>query len=154
MGRLTNNTDYCDIPEPTQCSGNTPTVVVEAVDPVVLDAKIVERLPHNHCCSCCDIPERVTCKLNGSITEASLGEDSCRYLLVSLGLFSVIRMVRPAQYLINATEYNVPDKECVLGEDNDPCGLFKSMAFPVEEFSPPDFHHPKRGDDKGKCGCQ
>ena len=56
---------------------------------------------------------------------------------MTLGIFSVVRIVRPGQYLINATEYMVPDKECVEAADDDPCSLFRKMAFPVSEFSPP-----------------
>ena len=152
--RSSATSDYCTVPESTQCAGNTPTVVVEAVDPIILSAKIVEKLEPNCCCLCCDIPESVVCGLNGTITDASFGNNNRRYLLVSLGLFSVIRMVRPGQYLISATEYNVPDKECVEGEDNDPCGLFRTMDFPISEFNPPDFPHTKHHGDKGRCGCQ
>lgn len=144
------SSDYCAAPEPVQCAGNTPTVVVEAVDPIVLDTKIKEKVDPECCCCCCDIPERVLCGLSGSV-----GDDTVRrYLLVSLGLFTVIRMVRPGQYLISATEYNVPDKECVAEEDSDPCKLFKSLSFPFNEFNPPDFSHTNHGGNKTKCGCQ
>ena len=61
-------------------------------------------------------------------------------LVVSLGFFSVVRIERPAQFLINAVEYCVPDKECVVAEENDPCKLFRNMAFPVNEFSPGSIH--------------
>ena len=63
--------------------------------------------------------------------------DGDRYLTVSLGIFSIVRIVRPAQYLVSATEYCVPDKECVAPDEDDPCRLFHTMAFPVNEFSPP-----------------
>jgi len=68
-------------------------------------------------------------------------------------LFSVVRIVRPAQYLINAVEYNVPDKECVTSCENDPCSLFRSMAFPTSEFNPPPFNHLSTGIEK-RCGCK
>ena len=69
----------------------------------------------------------------GELTD----EDCENRLYVSLGIFSVIRIERPAQYLINASDYAVPDKECTVAEEDDPCKLFRSMAFPVQEFSPP-----------------
>jgi hypothetical protein len=67
-----------------------------------------------------------------------LADDGCNNrLYVSIGIFSVIRIERPAQYLINASDYAVPDKECTAAEEDDPCKLFRSMAFPIQEFSPP-----------------
>ncbi len=132
---------------------NMPVAVLETVDPIVLGAKIVE--PHN-CCSCCcapdEIPEHVLCDMGGGIAD----DDGDRILVVSLGFFSVVRIERPAQYLINATEYTVPDKECVSPENDDPCALFRTMSFPVNEFYPPSFI--PQDDDRdhagGKpCGC-
>ena len=69
----------------------------------------------------------------------------------------------PGQYLVNATEYAVPDKECVAAEESSPCHLFRHMAFPTAEFNPPAFpvsggggccgnDHPGGGDKRG-CGC-
>ena len=57
-------------------------------------------------------------------------------LTVSLGFFSVVRIERPAQYLVNAVEYTVPEKECAAPIVEDACSLFRQMAFPVSEFSP------------------
>jgi hypothetical protein len=74
-------------------------------------------------------------------------------IYVSFGIFSVIRIVRPAQLLVQATDYSVPDKECtVVGEDS-PCDLFRTMAFPVARFrgmNTPAEDLPRTG---GGCGC-
>jgi len=78
----------------------------------------------------------VCCHVNGSLTDTY---DDCKKLYVSLGFFSVIRIEREGQYLISASEYCVPDKECVIAEDSDPCTMFKRMAFPTSEFCPPSF---------------
>ena len=89
-----------------------------------------------HCLSCCgpdEIPDNVCTFLNGDLFD----DEDCNKLVVSLGFFSVIRIERPAQYLINAIEYSVPDKECAPIQDDDPFCLFRSMAFPTSEFSPP-----------------
>ena len=126
--------DYCAEPSPCQQSSNVPTAVVEVVDPVVLGCQVMEReRPCNCCCCCCDIPEGVSARMSGTLSD----RDNQRYLAASLGIFSVIRIVRPAQYLIQATEYNVPDKECVAPQEDDPCSLFHSMAFPTAAFNPP-----------------
>ena len=114
-------------------TNNLPIAVFEAVDPIVLNVKVIE--PHHHkiCCCCCadDIPDNIKCKLNGRLCDR---DDKA--LVVSLGFFSVVKIERPAQLLISAIEYNIPDKECVTACENDPCTLFRTMSFPVGEFSP------------------
>lgn len=141
--------DYCAIPEPICPSKNVPTAIVEVVDPIILAAKVREADDGCCCCCCCcdDIPEAISSKVNGRLVD---GEG--RYLAVSLGIFSVVRIVRPAQYLINATEYCVPDKECISPEEDNPCAIFKNMAFPTAEFCPPGYIPPKL-DLGGKCNC-
>lgn len=133
---------------------NMPVAVLETVDPVILSSKIVE--PTTCCCCCCsvdDIPGEVAADFNGNLADA----DGERFLVVSLGFFSVVRIERPAQYLINATEYTVPDKECVSPEEDDPCALFRTMSFPVNEFYPPSFAPQDNGLSSGNggrgCGC-
>lgn len=132
---------------------NLPTAVLEIADPVVLGAKIADRcrcgesVSRDSGCSCgcgggcvCggDIPEDVLALLGGTVCDTQEVE---HLLLVSLGFFSVVRMERPAQFLVSATEYCVPDKECVFDEDDDPCSAFRRMAFPVEQFCPRDCDH-------------
>lgn len=146
--------DYCAVPE-LSCSGkNVPIAIVEVVDPIVLNTKVREADDCCDCCNCCccccgDVPESIASRLSGTLCE----DDEGRYLTVSLGIFSVVRIVRPAQYLINATEYCVPDKECIAAEEDDPCAVFRHMAFPTAEFCPPGFTHSREERPSGKCGC-
>ncbi len=135
-------------------NSNMPVAVLETVDPIILSSKIVE--PCTSCCCCCsvnDIPGEVAGDFNGNLTDS----DGDRFLVVSLGFFSVVRIERPAQYLINATEYTVPDKECVSPEEDDPCALFRTMSFPVNEFYPPSFvpggNDISDGGGGRRCGC-
>ncbi len=126
--------DYCAMPEPCACTKNLPTAVVDVVEPIILGARVMETKSECHCCCCaaCDVPSTVSCRVNGILNDG----DGCRkYLAVSIGLFSVVRIVRPGQFLVNATEYSVPDKECVSPENDDPCCVFQSMPFPTAEFS-------------------
>ena len=141
--------DYCAIPEPCCSAKSVPLAIVEVVDPIILNSKVREHEDSCCCCCCCcdDIPEAVAARVGGRLAD---GEG--RYLTVSLGIFSVVRIVRPAQYLIHATEYCVPDKECVSPENDDPCALFRNMAFPTAEFCPPEYIPPK-SDIGGKCNC-
>lgn len=144
------SSDFCAPPKPCQCGKNVPTAIVEAVDPIILNAKVREAEDNCCCCCCCccgDVPQHVAENMNGQLCDSD-----GRYLTVSLGLFSVVRIVRPAQYLIYATEYCVPDKICVSAEDDNPCSVFRSMAFPTSEFCPPDLI-PTTVDKHGKCGC-
>ncbi len=142
--------DYCAVPEPCCSTKNVPIAIVEVVDPIVLNMKVREAEECCSCCCCCcsDLPETVSSRINGTLNDSD-----GRYLTVSLGVFSVVRIVRPAQYLINATEYCVPDKECVSAEEDNPCAIFRNMAFPTSEFCPPDFVPVKGDKNNGKCGC-
>ncbi len=122
-------------------SHSQPIAVLEAVDPIVLGVKVVE--PKRFACSCCccidDIPESVLGCVSGPLCE----RDN-KALVVSLGFFSVIKIERPAQILVSALEYNIPEKECITASEDDPCTLFRAMSFPVNEFSPPVIN---------TCGC-
>lgn len=144
------SSDFCSIPELCCAGKNVPTAIVEAVDPMILNSKVRE--PEDSCCCCCcccdDIPHGISSCINGGLSDSD-----GRYLTVSLGIFSVVRIVRPAQYLINATEYCVPDKECISPEEDDPCAIFRSMAFPTAEFCPPGYTPLLKGDHGGKCNC-
>ncbi len=149
-------------PTPYECgayTNNTPIAVLEVVDPIVLNVKVVEPRVFPCCCCCCieDIPDYVYGHVNGKLCDR---ED--KSLVVSLGFFSVVKIERPAQLVVSATEYNIPDKECVTAQEDDPCTLFKSMAFPINEFSPPVFNNStcpctgpqvtKKEKERG-CGC-
>lgn len=141
--------DYCSVPELCCSTKNVPIAIVEVVDPLILNVKVRETDDGCCCCCCCgDIPEGVCAQLNGTLNDTD-----GRFITVSIGLFSVVRIVRPAQYLIRATEYCVPDKECVSTEEDNPCAIFRSMAFPTSEFCPPGYTPPKGDLPGGKCGC-
>ena len=145
---------FCGIPEPCCGKKNVPEAVVEVVDPIILSTKIVEKHECNSCCCCCccdDIPENIAVGLDGHLSDGDHGE---RVLVVTIGIFSIVRIVRPAQYLITATEYAVPDKECVVADEDNPCRIFNNMAFPVCEFNPPDLSRCNGPIGKEKhCGC-
>lgn len=124
------------------------------VDPVLLGAKILEKPNECSCCCCCcqgsDLPQPVAMCFDAP--PCFEDHDEGRYLTVSLGLFSIVRIVRPAQYLITATEYCIPEKECIPVEEDDPCNVFRTMPFPVGEFCDGGFHAP-HNDRPGRCGC-
>lgn len=116
---------------------NLPTAIVEAVDPLVLDLKLVDT---NECrvfdCGVVDIPPAVA---------AAFGEDlvisgDLHRMYITLGQFSIIRLERDTQLLTPVYDYCVPSKECPgdgSGEcQEDPCDIFRKVDFPVNEFFP------------------
>lgn len=113
---------------------NLPVAVVEAVDPIVLDAKLVDCCDP-HCCESdvCEVPTFVNSFFNGELS----GGDDVRRIYVTLGQFSIVRLERDSQLLIPVYDYCMPEKECAGNSDEDPCGLFRNIAFPVGEFFPP-----------------
>ena len=118
---------------------NMPIAVVEAVDPIVLDAKLVECCD-NRCCDCdlCEIPSCI-CQCFGS--DLTMG-DGCRRVFVTLGQFSIVRLERDSQMLMPVLDYCMPEKDCAgcgcsCSASEDPCELFSAISFPVNEFFPP-----------------
>ncbi len=141
---------FCNMGDPELVSDDAPVAVVEAVEPIVLGQKVVD-------CQCgcndcgCEIP-RCVCECAGC--NVCTGTQAPR-LLVSFGVFSVIRIMRPAQLLVQASDYSVPDKECSPAtSDESPCALFNTIAFPVSEFktgaAPVSDNGQRNG---GGCGC-
>ena len=119
---------------------------------IVLNTKIVEACECRGChqsLSAAELPESVCSCINGRICCEPAG----KILTVSLGFFSVVRIERPAQYLVHGTEYTVPEKECVSPTTDDPCKMFKHMAFPINEFYPPSLCDVKGSTDNDGCGC-
>ena len=113
---------------------NLPIAVVEAVDPIVLDARILDCCGKRECdCDLCEVPSFVSQCFNG---ELSSGDD-CRRVYVTLGQFSIVRLERDTQLLIPVYDYCIPQSECSCGDQEDPCGLFRNVAFPIGEFFPP-----------------
>lgn len=123
-----------------RCSGgqqsyNSPTAVVEVLDPMILASKVRE---------VCDCPcgEPVLNQLPPQIQEL-FGDELVlsgerRRLYVTLGQFSIIRLERDVQIVVPTLACTVPTKECCdnPGCAEDPCEMFSRIAFPVEQFFP------------------
>ena len=60
-----------------------------------------------------------------------------RRFYVTLGQFTLVRLERDTQLLIPVYDYCIPQAECSCGDQEDPCGLFRNVAFPIGEFFPP-----------------
>lgn len=130
---------------------NMPTAVVEAVDPIILSAKLVDPCePRCGECDCCEVPNPIGACFGNDLY---LGGDGRRVYL-TLGQFSIIRLERDAQLLIPAYDYCIPSKECnsSCGED-DPCEIFRGVQFPMEEFFPPNSSSASDRYPEFGCGC-
>ncbi len=148
--------NFCSIGNADNMSTNDPIAVVETVEPIVLGSKVVDcgcPCSASVCCDCTEMPDVVRNAFGGSFNTSDEGHQ----LFVSLGIFSVIRVERPTQLLVQATDYSVPDKECPSAQNNEnPCSMFRNMAFPTSEFRGTccsvNNDLPERGNGGG-CGC-
>ena len=131
---------------------NAPIAVVEAVDPIVLDARILDCCGKRECdCDLCEVPSFVNGCFGG---ELSSGDDS-RRIYVTLGQFSIVRLERDSQLLVPVYDYCMPDKECSCGSGSeDPCCVFRNIAFPVGEFFPPNTVCMPENYQEAKCCCK
>jgi hypothetical protein len=125
---------------------NLPISKVEVAEPITLNARIVEVL-ESTCDDGCDsnVPGAIgdllddvdfdeTDLLRGSEDrQLTIG----RRVVVTIGLFSIIKLARFVQLLIPAFDFCVPNKQCVAATDEDACGLFDTIDFPIDEFFPP-----------------
>jgi len=143
--------NFCNIGDLDTVSDDAPTAVVETVEPIILGYKVCEPSCCNTLCDCCnEIPEQVCGCLDGRICTS--GTNAALY--VSFGIFSVIRILRPVQLLVQATDYSVPDKECTPAtNDENPCALFRTMAFPVNQFRTQGAPTRDAAQKNGGCGC-
>ncbi len=147
--------NYCSIGNTDNMTTNDPIAIVETVEPIILGSKVIDcSCPCTPCCDCCsEIPDVVSNYFNGTFNTVDTGHN----LYVSLGIFSVIRVERPTQLLIQATDYSVPDKECPPAQSNEnPCAMFKTMAFPSSQFrgtTTPLGELPTGNGGSGGCGC-
>ena len=127
---------------PGNLGGNTPTAVVEVLDPMVLGSRVCAV----QVCEPCSltIPVDVQTMFGD---ELVLGGDRQR-LYVTLGQFSIIRLERPAQLIVPVLDYAIPTKECCsdpVGCAEDPCALFDKVPFPAEAFTPTGCDRPGDG---------
>lgn len=142
--------NYCRGCNMNNVGTNDPVAVVETVEPIVLGTKVTDCNCPCACTDYSDIPEGVR---NCFCEELVINTTGPR-LLVSFGIFSVIRIVRPAQLLIQATDYSVPDKECnAATNDDNPCSLFRTIAFPTSQFRGVECVNEPTVRGGGNCGC-
>lgn len=134
-----NDSDAQDAP-----TRNMPRCCVQVADPVILSAKLMEVCECKCCCCETTIPEAICNRYGGNFVDPQEG----RVAVVTVGLFTIVQLIRRVQMLVPVYDYCLPSKECCGNTDN-PCEVFRNMCFPVNEFFPP----AATGNGSG-CGCE
>jgi hypothetical protein len=131
---------------------NLPTSKIEVAEPIALTAKIQDIFDKCFEDKCCiDIlPNHLRAILDDEAEDLEMEESDERHgtqpirplrrVLVSVGIFSIIKLVRLVQLLIPAFDFCIPHKECVAATEDNPCDLFDTIKFPFDEFFPPQKH--------------
>lgn len=105
------------------------------MDPIVLDTRVDDGCKPR-CCECglTEIPAFIARSFG---EELVFDDGGRRRFYVTLGQFTLVRLERDTQLLIPVYDYCIPQSECSCGDQEDPCGLFRNVAFPIGEFFPP-----------------
>jgi hypothetical protein len=126
---------------------NLPMSKIEVAEPICLSAKLQDSVDKYFEDCCCD--EHLSDDIR-EIIDDNRGKEYDEYhdekceervplkrVVVSLGLFSIIKLVRLVQLLVPAFDFCIPDKHCKSSTEEDPCDLFETIEFPFDEFYPP-----------------
>ncbi len=127
---------------------NLPISKVEVAEPIALNARIEDpkdKYYDDNCCSANQLNDLLRDEeydeleddFSDDKDEGRHGHEPSKRVVVSLGLFTIIKLVRYVQLLIPAFDFCVPHKKCIASTDEDPCELFETIDFPVDEFFPP-----------------
>ena len=108
-----------------------PKCVVQCVDPVCLTSRIGEvREGVQPGC----IPEAINEYVGGDLViDAPVGSPT---VYVTLGLFTIVQLIRDVQMLIPVYDFCIPEKQCDDTADQ-PCDVFRRIKFPTDDFFPP-----------------
>ena len=107
----------------TPAPQNLPIATVQVVEPIVLDAKLVTKTLRCQDCCC------PTQSVDPTVTTPD------KRVFITLGIFSIISLIRPVSLLIPSYDYCIPHKDCSTSNDS-PCELFEKIKFPSNEFFP------------------
>jgi hypothetical protein len=133
---------------------NLPMSKVEVAEPITLSARIVDI----HVLECEENRNEgyVPNNISEILEEVDLGDSSffngegCddddhdhhhhnhrKVVAVTIGIFSIVKLVRYVQLMIPAFDFCVPHKKCIASTEENPCELFETIEFPTDEFFPP-----------------
>ncbi len=140
------NGNGCGCNDTADSTSNMPRCVVQSVDPIALSSRVgVIRDCYD---SVCVFPKEVTEILGGCVVTDL---PSCTpTVYVTLGLFTVVQLIRQVQMLVPVYDFCIPEKQCTDTTDQ-PCDVFRRIKFPTDDFFPP---RPYNIDDGCGCGCK
>lgn len=99
-------------------------------EPIGLSAKICDRPPQG-CDICSRIPENI-----GKLYGAEFDYGSNHAVYATIGLFTIVQLVRTVPLLVPTYEFCIPEKECPPTSDS-PREMFRRIEFPTDDFFPP-----------------
>jgi hypothetical protein len=121
--------DGLDVPVKSRLQqDNLPVSKVEVAEPIPLNAKIR------------GILDKLFEDEHDDDDNELSDETRCiptKRVFVTVGIFSIIKLVRLVQLLIPAFDFCVPQKQCIASTEENPCELFETISFPVDQFFPP-----------------
>lgn len=121
-----------------------PRCVVQTVDPVTLGCRFVEQGDNNDVAM---IPQCVLDLIGG---EIGIPATDGMVALVTLGLFSIVQLIRNVQMLIPVYDFCIPEQKCSAITDN-PCEIFSRLEFPTNDFFPPRFNDCEEDSPSTEC---
>lgn len=125
---------------------NLPISKVEVAEPIALNARFAFVEEHNnHCHRVDQMPRNMVDLLDDDERGDDHDHDDhdhhhhehTKIVEVTLGIFSIIKLVRLVQLLIPAFDFCLPNRECIAATEENPCELFDTIEFPFNEFFPP-----------------
>lgn len=119
-----------------------PIANVQVAQPIALAATMQQKCPVHRVPR--RIPDAVLTRIGGSVTDGG-----SKVVLATLGVFSIVQLMRNVQMLIPSYDFCIPEKSCTFSDDS-PCEMFSRLEFPTDEFFPPNVS--EAGGDCG-CGC-
>ncbi|MCQ2455603.1 MAG: hypothetical protein MJ090_05650 [Clostridia bacterium] len=120
-------------------NSNSPKCILQCVDPVALTARLGTVTDNYQ--NIFYIPQAVTDYIGAPlVTTTAIGTST---VYVTLGLFTIVQLIRDVQMLIPVYDFCVPEKQCDDTTDQ-PCDVFRKIKFPTDDFFPPKAEN---------CGC-
>lgn len=125
-----------------------PTANVQVAKPIALAVSVKDRQQYGDIDQLnYPIPESVLEYVGGNISE-----DGVKIVLATLGVFSIVQLLRNVQMLIPSYDFCIPEKRCESSTDS-PCDMFARLEFPTDEFFPPNVTEQSSDGDGCGCGC-
>lgn len=122
----------CAADKQSPIGDNGPKCVVQTVEPVVLSARL--GIVDGNCEPSCIIPSCVTDALGGNVATGL--QRGTRTVYATIGLFTVVQLIRNVQMLVPVYDFCIPEKQC-SDISEQPCDVFRKIKFPTDDFFPP-----------------